>query len=97
MARYDLYQFNGGLVVDLQNDLIDIPGSRIVAPLLKASSAPRPTKNLHPVVDVDGVAHVVAIHLLAATPMGELNRKVGRMDFSADALTRALDLLFQGY
>lgn len=97
MARFQLFLFNGGYVLDLQTDVFDIPGSRIVAPVLPERDAPKATASLHPRLMVDGKAHVLAVHLLAATPIAMLKGPVGHFADQADEITRALDILFQGY
>ena len=97
MARYDLHALNGGLVVDLQSDLIEIPGSRVVAPLVQEKAAPPSTRSLHPRVTVKGEAFVVATHLLAAAPVGMLKAPVGNLSDHQDAFTLALDMLFHGF
>ena len=96
MARFDLFDFNGGIVVDLQADIIVIPGSRVVAPLIKAANAPPSTKALHPQVMIDAVPYVIVTHLLAATPEAALKDPIGSLAAYADEITQALDVLFQG-
>jgi len=97
MARFDLYAFNGAIVVDLQADIVIIPGSRVVAPVLPQGAVPQVTKSLHPRVMIDNEPYVIATHLLAATPERSLNRPLGSVEPHADEITQALDILFQGF
>jgi hypothetical protein len=46
---------------------------------------------------VDVVRHVIQMHFLAAVPKATLKSSVGHYCAQADEITRALDLLFQGY
>ena len=97
MAKFDLYPFNGGLVVDLQADIIDIPGSRVVAPVFPEDEMPPVTPWLHPQVTIDGERFVVATHLLAATPEAALRAPIGSLRDFQDELTRSIDTLFFGF
>lgn len=97
MARYDVYRFNGKYVVDLQCDLVTIPGSRVVAPMVEKASVPETVKGLHPNVDFAEGSLVIATHLLAAAPIAALDGPVGNCRGQGDEITRALDLLFIGY
>lgn len=97
MPRYDLYKVEDGYVIDLQTDIVDISGSRIVAPVVPQAVVPAQIKGLHPLLIIDGVPHVVATHLLAAVPTSLLRIPMGNFATQGDALTRGLDILFQGY
>lgn len=99
MARYDLHPApdGAGFLVDLQSDLLDGLTTRVVAPLLPLDRAPSPAKWLNPVFEIDGVAHVLATQLLAAVPRGLLGRPVGTLADRAEAVTRALDMVFHGF
>jgi toxin CcdB len=55
MARYDLYSLDdGGLVIDVQVDLLDHFKTRVVIPLLPADSAPPALKRLNPSFEIEG-------------------------------------------
>lgn len=98
MAKYDVYPSpgGGGFAVDLQTDLLAGLTTRVVAPLLPAGSAPTPAKLLNPVVEIDGDAHVMVTQFLSAVPARPLGSPVANLA-AADEITRALDLLFQGF
>lgn len=97
MARFDIFAFNGGHVMDLQNDFVVIPGSRVVAPAISTLNLPEPTRGLHPLLMINGEEYRLAIHLLAATPAAALIPVSATASFDPDEITRALDILFQGY
>lgn len=99
MSRFDVYADvgrSGGLVVDLQSNILGPIATRIVAPLLQQSEAPVLTE-LTPVVRLNGHDVVVMIPLMASIPARELQRPVGSLASDQDAIKRALDLLFLGF
>lgn len=93
MARFDLHRIGGVLVVDLQHNLLEHLPSRVVAPLLPMEAAGRPVRDLHPVIEVNGIHHILAIHQLAAVPRRELGPRIGTLDQHDDAILRALGVL----
>jgi toxin CcdB len=99
MAKYDVYPSPGGVgfVVDVQTDLLDGLSTRVVAPLLPAGSAPIPAKLLNPMFEIGGEAHVLVTQFLAAVPAQPLREPVANLHERADEVTRALDMLFQGF
>lgn len=99
MAKYDVYPSPGGLgfVVDVQTDLLDGLATRVVVPLLPAGSAPIPAKLLNPVFEIGGDPHVMVTQFLSAVPVQPLRAPVFNLGERADEITRALDMLFQGF
>ena len=97
MARFDLCRFDAGLVMDLQTDIVDIPGSRIVAPVSPMVQTPAPVRGLHPVIQFEEQPYVIIAHLLAAVPAAGLSGPLANYAGQGDVITRALDILFQGY
>lgn len=99
MAKYDVYLSPGGVgfVVDVQTDLLGGLVTRVVAPLLPAQSAPMPAKLLNPVFQIGGDAHVMVTQFLSAVPAQPLKTPVANLGEHADEITRALDMLFQGF
>lgn len=96
MAQFDLYTLpDGTLVCDLQTDLLDIPETRLVAPLRdvgRFTSFP----GLTPVVTLDGRRWVVRIPELGAVRKSLLSGPIGTLAPQRDALKRALDMLIDG-
>jgi len=99
MAKYDVYPSpNGpGFVLDVQTDLLDGFATRVVVPMLPAGSAPIPAKLLNPVFEFGGDAHVMVTQFLSAVPVQPLRAPVANLGERADEITRALDMLFQGF
>lgn len=99
MARFDLHRTRGGsgYVVDVQSNHLDGLQTRVVVPLLPPAQVPKPTRDLHPVFEIEGEAFILATQLLAAVPLRELGRRVGTLEAQRDDITRALDLLLTGF
>lgn len=98
MAQFQVYRVPGGrLVVDLQTDLIDT-GSRVVAPLVPASSGPKPISRLEPTFTIDGTAYVLHVAEMAAVPSALLKgASVADLSGSDYEIRGALDMVFSGF
>lgn len=98
MAKHDLFPMpNGqGYLLDVQSDLLDVFGSRVVIPVVPERLFPRPSRVLNPVVEVGGVRHVLVTQSLAAVPTASLKGAVANLSARSNELTLALDMLFQG-
>lgn len=99
MPRYDVYPAAGGqgYLVDLQTDLLDGLNTRVVAPLLPEAVAPTPARTLDLIVEIGGTRHVLATQFLAAVPTAILGTPVASLAARAEEITRAVDMLFQGF
>ncbi len=99
MARFGVYKNpdGEGYLLDVQADLLSHFNTRVVVPLLPLSRAPTPARTLNPVFDLDGTAHVMVTQFLAAVPEPLLKTCVSSQAHHRDAITAALDLLFQGF
>ena len=92
-----MYRIAGNrLVLDLQTDLIET-GTRVVAPLLPASSGPKAIGRLEPVFEIDGISHVLHTAEMAAIPSALLKASpvadLSRFDYE---IRDALDMVFSG-
>lgn len=99
MARHDVYRSpdGRGYLIDVQTDLLDGLNTRVVVPLLPLDVAPRPAKGLNPMMDVADVPHMMATQYVASIPSSLLRAPVTSLSARADEVTRALDVLFQGF
>lgn len=101
MPRLDVYPMPGkemsGYLVDVQAGLLDHLGTRVVVPLLPRAAAPEPIRELNPVFEINGEAHVMLTQAIASIPTRELRRPVSSLDHHHDDITRALDILLIGY
>lgn len=87
MARFDVYQntSDSGYLLDVQSDLLSDLNTRVVAPLLPKTEAPKPAQRLNPEFDIERTRVVMATQYMAAIPESELKTALGDMS----QLTRA--------
>lgn len=101
MARFDVFPTPGragvGYVLDVQADLLQELGTRVVVPLLPPSSAPRPARGLNPSFEIAGEPHLMLTQFIAAVPERELKRTITSLKEHSDDITRALDILLTGF
>jgi toxin CcdB len=100
MACFDIHapRGGGGLVVDVQSDLIGMLNTRVVVPLIPPARAPTPARRLNPVFDLPGAGPAVFVaQYIAALPAGELGPPLGSLAGRRDAIRDALDMLFLGF
>jgi toxin CcdB len=101
MAGFDLHRLaaahGGGLVVDVQSDLLDPFSTRVVVPLVAREAAPDAPRRLNPVIAVHDTPLILATHLLAALPRAALGPPVGSLAHERDRIRDALDMLFLGF
>jgi toxin CcdB len=98
MAQFRVYRVaDNRLVLDLQTDLIET-GTRVVAPLLPASSGPTPIGRLEPILEIEGVAHVLHTAEMAAVPSALLKAPpVADLSGFDYQIRGALDMVFSGF
>jgi len=98
MARFSVHRLRGGaLVVNLQSDFLDWADTRVVAPLVPLDQSPPPAKYLNPIFALEGGQHVLIIQSMAAVPAPALGATVGDLTDRQDEITRAVDMVFQGF
>ncbi|MDQ7774994.1 MAG: CcdB family protein [Paracoccus aminovorans] len=99
MARFALYPDpdRGGYLLDVQSDLLSDLNTRVVVPLMPLDQAPRPATILNPVFDIHEIPHAMVTQFLSAVPASLLRRPAGSLAGQSEAVTRALDFLYQGF
>jgi toxin CcdB len=98
MAKFDVLELrSGGLVLDVQADLLDHLNTRVVVPLMDEATAPKQATKLNPVFAIGSREMVMVTQFLAAVPVSELGAKVTNLDSNFAEITVALDMLFQGF
>jgi len=99
MAKYDIHEFGKekNLVVDLQTDLLDDLNIRVVAPLMQKDVAPKPAQYLNPIFENAGTEYVMVTQFLSVVPAPQLGQPVGNLSDKASDITRAIDMVFQGF
>lgn len=106
MARFDIYPNPGQTkksdvpyLLDVQCDLLSNLDTRIVVPMRRVDRFPTVAlpQNLLPVFDIEGLACIMETPKLAAVPTKILKSPVASLSNHHDAVTTALDFLFQGF
>jgi toxin CcdB len=99
MARYQVFRIRDGdgYLLDVQNDLLDDLNIRAMVPLMLPEAAPMPARRLNPAFEVEGRRHLMVTQYIAAVPVAELGSLVATLRVHDNAITEALDMLFQGF
>ncbi|MEW5424373.1 CcdB family protein [Amorphus sp. 3PC139-8] len=98
MARFSVHRLSDGvLVVNLQSDFLDWLDTRLVAPLIPLDKSPPPARYLNPIFSLDGDQFVLIIQSMAAVPTSALGATIADLSPQQDEITRALDMVFQGF
>lgn len=97
MARFDVYLTKRGYLLDVQADLLEGIRTRIVVPLLPKGRSPEAARQLNPMFEIDGVKLRMFTQLIAAIPKSELGSRRASLGHEADTITRALDIVLQGF
>ena len=86
------------LLLDVQSDLLEDLGTRVVIPMALASPASKRSamQTLNPICTVEGKAYVLVTPQLAGISAKELGPPVGDLLSERPAILAALDLLFTG-
>lgn len=96
IRQFDVVRLGrSALAVVLQADLLDETNTCVVAPLLHAAAVIATTR-LHPTVEVEGKAYIIATEKLAAVHRRELGATVMSLKESEWDIRRALDLVLVG-
>ncbi len=102
MARFDLYRTRSTRIpylLDVQAGLLDELASRTVIPVLPGEQVGAAhMSRLNPVIHISGIAHLLMTQEITTVPRETLRNRVGNLEAThRDAITAALDFLFQGY
>jgi toxin CcdB len=97
MARFDVYKSGNarGLLLDIQSDLLDEFGSRVIVPLLPAEDM-QSVSRLHPVFVINDERYIMSTHLIFAIPVDRLGAKIGSLAQEDLVITSAVDKLLSG-
>ncbi|MCR6629591.1 MAG: CcdB family protein [Magnetospirillum sp.] len=102
MAQFDVYpnpvasMTNVPFVVDVQVDHLDRLPTRMVIPLGVPGESLRPTRQLNPILHVEGEGLVLITQLATSLPARVLGRKVASLAQHRTDIIAALDFLFTG-
>ena len=84
------------LVIVLQSNLAETGHDRVVAFLAPKTAMQATTGRLTPIVDVEGRAFVVLIHLLTNLQATDLKNATANLGANRERIVEALDWLFLG-
>ena len=96
MAQFDVHRLGDGLVLDCQSDLLNHIASRLVAPLVPITDAPKPVRRLNPVFLIEGEEHVMITEASGAVRTHQLGPVVASLADHSFEITDALDVLISG-
>jgi toxin CcdB len=98
MARFTVHleKTSKKLVVNVQSDLLDELGSRLVIPMIPLSEAHKPVKKLNPVLEFEGKKVVLLTHQMAAVSVGNLKPAMASLESAHTEIFAAIDCLLQG-
>ncbi len=102
MAQFDFYQNPNPdsrewapYLVDLQHVMLEELDTRIMAPLVMASSSEGPLmRHLNPVISIEGREYFLSVAEMAAVPLRELDAPAGNLSSYRDEFLAAVDMLF---
>ena len=99
MARHEVFQTLDGAsyLLDVQNDLLDIIGTRAMVPLLARDKYTKTFSRLNPEFMVGDKRFVMMTQFITAVPLSILGASVGSLAAQREEITEALDMLFQGF
>lgn len=105
MARFDVYANTGRhanttpYLLDVQSDLLDGLGSRMVIPLRSLKHFPKVklSNRLTPVLRIEGGDYLLETPKMGAVPQRVLKSPVASLAEEQIQIIAAVDFLFQGY
>lgn len=104
MAQFDVYENpnehtrkNVPYLLDLQADLLNSLATRVVAPLVSATTMGKPIDHLNPQFQIERKTVYMSTAELAGVPIRALGEKVGSLKDQRNIIIAALDFLFTGF
>lgn len=99
MTRFDVFDNpdGPGALLNVQSDLLEDFNTRLVVPLMPRDQAPAPARYLNPIFQIDNSELVMVTQFMATVPAKILRRRIGSLRDNSDQITRAIDMLLQGF
>ncbi len=102
MAQFDYYANPNPqsrdwapFIVDLQHDMLNSLGTRIMAPLVVSKPSGEPTmQRLNPTISIEGQQYFLSTTEMASVPLQEFSSSRGNLSEHRDEFLAAVDLLF---
>jgi toxin CcdB len=83
-------------LLDVQSDLLEL-GTRLVIPLVRATSFKGQMSRLHPSFDIEGLAVIASTADLASVSRHDLRDEVASLAEARHEILDAIDFLLNGY
>ncbi|CAH0353226.1 MAG: CcdB family protein [Sphingobium sp.] len=96
MAQFDVYRFEGTLVLDCQSDLLAYLNTRVVVPLLEHSTELNPAARLNPAFEIQGRSYIMATQFVATVSASNLSEPVTSLADHHINIIGAMDVLLTG-
>ena len=99
MAQFDVYPNpdGEGYVVDVQSNLFDDYGTRVVIPLLPPVIAPKPVNHLNPEFDIGGEPFTFHPHFVATVPTQVLGKACASLATHDYTISNAINMMLKGF
>lgn len=104
MAQFDVFEnpheeTNQAVpyLLDVQADLLDTLSTRVVVPLVAASTVGKTIRHLNPAFVIKGTAVFMSTAELAGIPVQSMGKKVSSLKDQRHEIIAALDFLFTGF
>lgn len=104
MAQFDVFEnpneeTNQSVpyLLDVQADLLDSLSTRVVVPLVAASTMGKVVTHLHPEFMIQATRVLMSTSELAGIPLRYLGKRVGTLKEQRHEIIAALDFLFTGF
>jgi len=104
MAQFDVYENRNKqtrqaipYLLDVQAGLLDTLATRVIVPLVTASTMGKAIKDLNPPFIIRETTVFMSTAELAGVPVRSLGEKVGSLKDQRNQIIAALDFLFTGF
>lgn len=99
--QFTVYQYKRAshykMFVDVQSDIVDTPGRRMVIPLIGAHHlSEKVNKTLFPLIRIDGENHRLMTTELSSVSVEVIGDTIADVTYYADEIKNAINLMFWG-
>jgi toxin CcdB len=97
VARFHVYELDGGYALDVQSNMLYRLHSRVMIPLVAAGGVVNVMSKLNPVVVIGDERYLLSTERMASVPLADIGPVIADLSPRGDDITAALDFLFQGF
>ncbi|MBP2856847.1 type II toxin-antitoxin system toxin CcdB [Dickeya oryzae] len=99
--QFIVYQYKRAshykMFIDVQSDIVDTPGRRMVIPLIEAHNlSEKVNKTLFPLIRIDGESYRLVTTELSSVPVEVIGEEIADLADCADEIKDAINLMFWG-